>query len=192
MGEVNQYDLVVDRREATPEEARALANPLRLRILRLCLDEALTNKQIADRLQRDPGTSLHHVRMLVEAGFLEATDVRTGAHGALEKPYRSTGKSWEVSVAESAVREDAHLAVVDAFRSELQEAGAGRTVLLARFANRLDDESLTDFTERLRALLEEFATRDDPGGTPFAFLVGGHQRADGDLSVSDAPAAPDR
>src|SRR2546421_3743811 len=86
------------RREATPDEARALANPLRLRILRLCLDEALTNKEIADGLGRDPGAVLHHVRMLVDTGFLRVEPVRTGHRGALEKPYRATGKSWEVSV----------------------------------------------------------------------------------------------
>ena len=31
------------RREATPEELKAMAHPLRLRILRLCLHDALTN-----------------------------------------------------------------------------------------------------------------------------------------------------
>jgi len=35
------------KRQATAAEAKALANPLRLRILRLCLDEALTNKELA-------------------------------------------------------------------------------------------------------------------------------------------------
>ena len=59
-----------DRRPATEAEAKALASPLRLRILRLCLDQALTNKQLAGRLGRDPGTVLHHVRTLVATGFL--------------------------------------------------------------------------------------------------------------------------
>ena len=38
------------RRPATEREARALASSLRLRILRLCLDRPLTNKEIAARL----------------------------------------------------------------------------------------------------------------------------------------------
>src|SRR5688500_11278749 len=109
------------RREATPDEARALANPLRLRILRLCLDEALTNKQIADRLGRDPGSTLHHVRTLVDGGFLAVDDVRHGAKGALEKPYRATGKSWQVEVTDPEAAGQAHLAMVDAFRGELAE-----------------------------------------------------------------------
>ncbi len=82
------------RRPATVKEVKALGHPLRLRILRLCGDRELTNKQLADRLDRDPGTVLYHVRQLVDAGLLEPAEVRTGDSGALEKPYRSTGLSW--------------------------------------------------------------------------------------------------
>jgi DNA-binding transcriptional ArsR family regulator len=164
------------RREATADEARALANPLRLRILRLCLDEALTNKQIADRVNRDPGSTLHHVRMLVDAGFLAATEVRTGAKGALEKPYRATGKSWEVHVADPDAAAGTHLAMVDAFRAELAEVGPDGIVLLSRFANTLDEASRTELVARLEALVEEFALRNDPDGTPFAFFLAGHAR----------------
>src|SRR5919201_57526 len=60
----------VGRRGATAEEAKAMGHPMRLRILRLCLDQELTNKQLAERLGKDPGTLLHHVRILVNAGFL--------------------------------------------------------------------------------------------------------------------------
>src|SRR5688500_7558706 len=76
----------LDPREATPEEFKAMSHPLRLRIIRACLHDDLTNKQIAERLGKDPATILHHVRLLVRTGFLEPQDVRTGARGALEKP----------------------------------------------------------------------------------------------------------
>jgi DNA-binding transcriptional ArsR family regulator len=176
------------RREATGDEARALANPLRLRILRLCLDEALTNKQVADALGRDPGSTLHHVRMLVDTGFLEPTEVRQGTKGALEKPYRATGKSWQLSVSDPDHRAGANLAVVDAFRDELAElTDPDEIVALSRFANVLDEDSLADFTSRLQALVEEFALRHDPGGTPYAFLVGGHRRTF--VHPPDPPAA---
>ena len=161
------------RREATPEEARALANPLRLRILRLCLDEALTNKQIAEALERDPGSTLHHVRMLVDAGFLSAEEPRRGSRGAAEKPYRATGKSWQVSVDEGS---DAKFAIVDAFRDELRAAGPERVVVLTRFANRLNEASYGEFASRLQALVEEFALRDDDDGVRMAFMIGGHLR----------------
>src|SRR4051794_4556913 len=52
-------------RPATVEEHKALSHPLRLRILRLCLDEPKTNRELADRLDANPATVLHHVRTLV-------------------------------------------------------------------------------------------------------------------------------
>src|SRR5262245_28371177 len=98
---------------ATHEEFKAMAHPLRLRILRLCLHESLTNKQIADRLAMHPATVLHHVRMLHATGFLQAEEVRRGDRGALEKPYRATGKSWTLSLPRSEDRAVAQLAVLD-------------------------------------------------------------------------------
>jgi len=47
----------------------ALGSEVRLRILRLCLHDALTNKEIAERLGQDPATTLHHVRTLCASGF---------------------------------------------------------------------------------------------------------------------------
>ncbi len=108
------------RRDATPEEARALAHPDRLRIIRLTYDTALTNKELAERLGRNPGTTLYHLRMLVATGFVAPEASRRGARGATEVPYRSTGKSWTLDVGEPS--DDLSAAVVDAFRSELLES----------------------------------------------------------------------
>jgi DNA-binding transcriptional ArsR family regulator len=163
-------------REATPEEAKAMANPLRLRILRLCLDEPLTNKQLADALGRDPGSTLHHVRTLVETGFLEVAEVRQGAKGALEKPYRATGKSWHLTVNDPTLAGEQTLAVVDAFRDELADLAPEEIVLLSRFAPILSDASFADLRARFEQLVDEFALRNDPDGRPYGFLIGGHRR----------------
>src|SRR4051794_30875315 len=142
---------MAERREATPAEAKALANPLRLRILRLCLDEALTNKELADRLGKDPGTLLHHVRTLVTTGFLAAGEVRTGPTGALEKPYRATGKSWEVSIGDES---SAVLAPIDAMRAEVAEAGGEGVESMFRLGLRLSAEQRGRLVARLTALAE--------------------------------------
>lgn len=160
------------RREASSEEAKALASPLRLRILRLCLDEALTNKELAARLDKDPGTLLHHVRTLVDTGFLVADPVRTGARGALEKPYRASGKSWTLSVND---RPDLNLAMIDAFRDEVVES-ARPSVDLTRMAFRLRPRAVNELKRRLAALVEEFKQRDDPVGESWGLFVGLHQR----------------
>lgn len=98
--------------------------------------------------------------------------MRHGASGALEKPYRSTGKSWELSVGDVGTE----AAMVDAFREELVAAGPENVLFLSRFANRLDDESAAELERRITELIDEFARRDDPGGRPMAFLLGGHRR----------------
>ena len=108
---------------ASAREIKALAHPLRLRILRLCGLHELTNKQLADRLGQDPGTMLYHVRQLLSTGFLEPAEVRTGESGALEKPYRSAGRSWNLDTALRDACPDGPLAPIEAFREELTEAG---------------------------------------------------------------------
>ena len=73
---------------------RAISSPLRLRVLRLCAFESRTNKELAELLGVNPGTMLHHVRTLVQTGYLAAEPERAGAQGAREVPYRATGLSW--------------------------------------------------------------------------------------------------
>jgi DNA-binding transcriptional ArsR family regulator len=91
------------KRPATETEARALASAVRLRILRLCLDTPRTNKEIAERLEANPASVLHHVRTLVETGFLTALPVRRGSRGSRERPYLATRKSWTLSMDDSGV-----------------------------------------------------------------------------------------
>jgi DNA-binding transcriptional ArsR family regulator len=171
--------VAMERRPATPEEARALANPLRLRILRLCLDRALTNEELAARLGRDAGSMLHHVRLLVRTGFLAAEDERRGARGAVERPYRATGKSWTLDVGEveeSGVASSGTLAMIDAFRAEVAETPKDRLLTASRLGVRLTDEQARAFGERFQALVDELAAADDPAGEPYGFFVGAHRR----------------
>jgi DNA-binding transcriptional ArsR family regulator len=162
-----------DGRDASPAEARALSHPLRLRILRLCIDEALTNKELASRLGRDPGTILYHVRRLVDLGFLEAEPIRRAASGHLEQPYRITGKSWRIRVTKSP---SWTTAILDAARDELREAGPRATIRAARLGVRLSKTDLAELKSRIDELAEDFAARDDPGGTPIGLLLLAHRR----------------
>jgi DNA-binding transcriptional ArsR family regulator len=169
-------DRRMERRPATIEEARALSNPLRLRILRLCLDEARTNKELAKRLGRDPGTILHHVRMLLDTDFLRADEPRRGARGSVERPYRATGKSWFLSVAEDDTT--GSLASVDAFREELSELRHDDILSLARMGVRLSPAAAAAVEQRLKTLVEDLVASDDPDGEPYGFLIAAHRRRD--------------
>lgn len=176
---------MVERREPTPEQVKAVGSPLRLRILRLCNDREWTNKELADRLERDPATILHHLRLLVAAGLLEPVGVRQGQSGAYEKPYRSTGLSWHLSF-EKAAEDEEHageLAMLTAFREELAEAGYDAIAELTRFHVHLDDEGVKELTGRLLDLLEEYRLGDDArreaGAPGYGGIVALHRLAEG-------------
>jgi DNA-binding transcriptional ArsR family regulator len=149
------------RRPATPQEAKALAHPLRLRILRLCQQRELTNKQLADRLGSDPGTVFYHVRKLVAAGLLQPAEVRTGPSGALEKPYRSSGLSWWLDGPLHDEPADVRFAPVEAFQAELRDAGPESVATYERFALHLSAEDVAELDRRVIAILDEYVATDD-------------------------------
>jgi DNA-binding transcriptional ArsR family regulator len=162
------------RRPATRAEARALAHPLRLRILRLCLDEALTNREIAERVREQPATVLYHVRTLVRNGFLVAEQERRGRRGAREIPYRATRKSWTLDFMPTGSE---HVAPVDAFRAEMLDAGADAVLASSRLGVRLRPDALRRLQRRLAAAVMRAHDDDDPDGEPVSLYVGLHRRS---------------
>ncbi|HEY7222696.1 MAG TPA: winged helix-turn-helix domain-containing protein [Micromonosporaceae bacterium] len=143
-----------ERRPATEAEARALASALRLRIIRLCHDRCLTNRELAHLLATNPATMLHHVRKLVDTGFLVAEPARRGKRGSREVPYRSTGKSWRLDIGE---HDKSSQAVLDAYLQEVGLVDLDRTYLV-RLGLRLSEKEYAEVTRRLHDLLEEFAS----------------------------------
>ena len=156
------------RRPATDEEARALASTLRMRILRVCLDTAHTNKEIADILGKDPATTLHHVRRLVDTGFLAAQPVRRGSRGSRERPYLATRKSWKVqNPSQSTV-------LLDAFLEEAALVPIER-LDTARLGLRLTPDRMSALMDRLGELLDEFSQDpDDPAAEPMSLFLAVH------------------
>jgi DNA-binding MarR family transcriptional regulator len=147
---------------------RALSSPLRLRVLRLCAFEARTNKELAQLLGVNPGTMLHHVRTLVQTGFLAAEPERAGATGAREIPYRATGLSWRTEIAGgSRVLVDVFLEQIDGLDpDELQATWLGL---------KLSDEHKEELERRLFELVTEFKERaPDPDGRPYSLFTALH------------------
>jgi DNA-binding transcriptional ArsR family regulator len=149
------------RRPPTVAEAKALGHPLRSRILLLCSRQELTNKQLADRLDSTPGTVLHHVRQLVEVGLLQQAPVRTGASGALEKPYRSNRDVWWLDNPLGDAPPDVRFAPISAFQDELREAGPESVQTFARFLLHLSPEDVAELDRRILAVLDEYIETDD-------------------------------
>ncbi|GAA2265308.1 winged helix-turn-helix domain-containing protein [Glycomyces scopariae] len=166
-----------DRPLASEAEAKAVASAVRLRILRLCLDQALTNKEIALRLGSNPATVLHHVRKLVETGFLTAQEERIGARGAREIPYLATRKSWALQLGEE-FRTDMSVAMLEAFRTEVELLPDPGQVNAGRIGLRLNDEQYAEVSQRFKLLFDDLATmRPGPGARPFSVFMAIHPDA---------------
>lgn len=177
-GPVNRYSVRMPpgakaKRQASVEELRALTHPARWRILRLCVDQSLTNKEIAERMSMSPATSLRHVRALANAGFLASEPDRHGARGSRERPYRATGRTWglvAVDLDEPELVQRVDLAIIAAHRTELLEAGPDSSRDLSRGILRLGPGSLAELKDCVETLLLEFAARDEPDGQPLSYL----------------------
>lgn len=154
--------------ELVQARARALSSPLRLRILRLCLHESRTNKEIADLLELNPATSLHHVRTLVSNGFLEAEEPRKGNRGAKEVPYRSTKLSWGTRIP------DAAPLLVDTFLQEINGL-TPQEMQVVRVGLKLGEKSQKEMMARLRAVIEDYAMREpEEDGVPTSLFLAHH------------------
>jgi GNAT superfamily N-acetyltransferase len=166
------------RTAATVAEARALTHPLRLRIIRLLFDRSLTNRELAAALGENPATVLHHVRTLLRTGFIAADPERRGPRGNVEKPYRSTGRSWTLAVDDAAAGADISHAALEAFLAELRDAQPNAELSTSRLAVNLGAEAVEELEDRFAALLNEYATQTpDPDGEPWSVFVALHRRA---------------
>ncbi len=166
-------DVVLDDTAPDAErdaDARALASVLRMRILRLCLDDALTNQEIAARLGMPPANTYHHVRTLVRRGFLAAQPERVGTRGAREVPYLATRKSWRARGVEGMNR-----ILIDTFLAEAALAPT-ESLRVLRLGVRLDPEGKAEYDRRLFELMEEFAARPpDSAGAPLSIFYADHE-----------------
>jgi DNA-binding transcriptional ArsR family regulator len=76
-----------------PEQLKALGHPLRLKVLQTLgeADGPLTNRELAARLEVDPGHLHFHVRMLARAGLIESAPGQ-----GREKPYRPVAQTLRI------------------------------------------------------------------------------------------------
>ncbi|GCE07738.1 winged helix-turn-helix domain-containing protein [Dictyobacter aurantiacus] len=75
----------------TPEQVRALAHPLRQRIVNLLTDAPYTNKQMATRFEVSPPRLYFHVRELLTTGLIEIVEEQPKG-GVIEKYYRAVAR----------------------------------------------------------------------------------------------------
>ena len=77
---------------ASLDQLRALAHPLRLRMLEVFAEGPRTTKQVAQRLGEPPTKLYHHANALERAGLLRLSKTRQN-RGAIEKWYEATSET---------------------------------------------------------------------------------------------------
>src|ERR1041384_1077424 len=119
-------------------DLRALAHPLRLRMMELFAESPKTTKQVAELLGQPPTRLYHHVAALERAGLLVLRETRQN-RGAVEKWYSGVSQQLKSSdVRKSAAgREARHAVVATVLEQAKQEIislprGAKEAALVAR------------------------------------------------------------
>lgn len=150
-------------------KGRALSSPVRLRILRLCLHQSRTNKEIAGLLGLNPASTLHHVRTLVRTGFLVAEERRKGRRGAVEVPYIASRKSWNTPVDNIAP------ILIETFLQETRDLPA-EDIEVWRVGVKFNAARRDEMLAKLRAVVEEYLQLPaDDDGEATSLMIAHHR-----------------
>ncbi|GGA75055.1 ArsR/SmtB family transcription factor [Ornithinibacillus halotolerans] len=76
------------------EQQKVLSNPLRARIVAFLYEQAMTPKQVADLVGKNPGTVYYHIQQLFKHDILEIERVDT-EKGIVEKYYRAKANVYK-------------------------------------------------------------------------------------------------
>ncbi len=149
-------------------QVRALAHPIRLRILTLLGRQQLTNKQIAERLALSPPRVHFHLRELASAGLVHLVEERPKG-GVVEKYYRAVASGFRLAPGlggAAALQPELADAVFAAASKDLAAAVAHFRELAAgirvvQTSAPLSPDRLVRVTSHFDAINEEFAAAND-------------------------------
>jgi DNA-binding transcriptional ArsR family regulator len=151
---------------------KALANPIRLRILEQLSGEARTVKELAKILATQPTRLYYHVNLLETHEFIRVVSTRM-VSGIIERRYQATAQSFAVDYLALSAKEagagqalrSALMGVLDAAKADILGALAARIedregepqrIHLQRCHAHMTDEQANQFYSKLKALLDEF------------------------------------
>ncbi len=176
------------------ETLRALADPLRVQIMELLEGQALTVKQVAEKLGLAPSKLYYHFGALEKLGLIEVAETRMVAN-MLEKKFRSNAELVDVDPAlfkfsKEGDNEPVNIllsSTIDATRDDLLrslqarqfqlEQGAAeqpRRLIINRIVSRVPEGRIEKFQERLVKLVKEFEAEDETSKVsdqPYALTV---------------------
>ncbi|HWV77561.1 MAG TPA: winged helix-turn-helix domain-containing protein [Isoptericola sp.] len=197
-GKTPDYELEDRIALTSPEQVRALGNPLRTTILGLLHERAASVTELAGAVGRPKSTVAHHVKVLADAGLLRV--VRTRRIRAVEEAfYGRTARLFHVALGSAADGggddgggDDGGDRPLDfndfevAARESHPAYVEGQLWGFLRHA-RIDEAQKQEFWQRMAALVEEFDALPRRGDVVHGFAVGIYPVAD----YPQLPPAPD-
>jgi DNA-binding transcriptional ArsR family regulator len=152
----------------TADRVKAAGDPVRLRIMNLVLERAMSVTELADRLGRPKGTVAHHVAVLHDAGLLQV--VRTRRVRAVEERfYGRTARTMSYPAVEGELPFVAAAAAdADHARLASDDCPSGFSYRIAR----IPSDRAEEWVRRVEELALEFGEQARGGDTEFALLVG--------------------
>ncbi len=182
------YDLDDTVTADTPQQLKALAEPVRGQILDLVLERAATVTELASALDRPKSSVAYHVDVLVAAGLLDV--VRTRRVRAVEERfYGRTGRT--IVVGRSATPDESvsqnFLAIASAEAATAAPADIWSTLRHAR----IPADRAAEFFDRVAELASEFTKLPRSGDTVFGFIAAVFPTDHPTLPVLPAPSPAD-
>lgn len=150
-----------------PEQYRALFEDTRTQIVRHLSERAATTSELAAVLNKPKGTVGYHLKVLADAGLVKV--VRTERVRALEaKYYGRTAKVFLYGpIAEALTQADRIIGTVSEELAHLPADRREEVNANLRYA-RIPAERAHEFSNRLNALLQDFADETRQGTTTYA------------------------
>jgi len=163
-------------------QLKALAHPLRLRILEVLIAKPRTTKQVAEILGEDPLKLYYHVDALEKAGLIELVETRTKGN-LLEKYYQAVAQEFSASFPLSkplSYEEEGTIVetvdrLIEEVRGELQRSSFSEEYppLAQHLHICVDPAELPSLIQQIQELVERVAAADQKQeeGKPYSFTV---------------------
>lgn len=161
----------------TDQQFKAIADPLRSKILGIIQTRPATAKQVADRLGEAPGTINHHLRVLEKAGLAQIV-ARRVIHGIVAKYYTRTARIFMFQFPKEITGQDPQVSdILQHAHNELLEAIAAygdEALCDTGFPHvRISEARAQVYLERLNALQSDLIHEPlDPHGRVYGVIVG--------------------
>ncbi len=143
----------------TAQQFKAVADPVRSRILGIIQNQPATAKQIADRLGIWPGAAGHHLQVLEAAGLAQVVAKRL-VRGIVAKYYTRTARIFSYEMPREVTGGvSTSVEIITSAANELSETlseGGDERCLQVGFPHaRLSPERAREYEARLNAIIED-------------------------------------